>query len=321
MAQPKRKPYALSGDATVAVVAPAFAVEPGRLERGESQLAACGVRVVRREDLFDRCDYFAGDDARRRHELMDSISDPAVDGILCARGGYGCSRILPDLDAAEVRAAAKPLAGYSDITALLLWQWEQAGLVGFHGPMLDREGGLSDEELTALVRMLRGQDEEIVFHGEGAIPGAAGGFLIGGSLTLLAGSLGTPWEPDLTGAILLFEEVGEKPYAIDRMLAQLRAAGKLAGLVGVGVGHLVECTDPKRDRPTAREVIEAAIAPLEIPLVFGLPFGHASPNLPWPIGVSARIDGTRGELHILESGVTTRADRRDDDVTEESAER
>ncbi|NNL85133.1 MAG: LD-carboxypeptidase [Myxococcales bacterium] len=302
----RRKPYALSEAATVAVVAPAFAVEPERLACGEAQLASCGVRVVRREDLFDRCDYFAGDDRRRETELMDAIRDPDVEGVLCARGGYGCSRILPSLDAAAVRAAAKPLAGYSDITALLLWQWERAGLVGFHGPMLDREGGLSAPELTALVRMLRGQDEEVWLRGEGAREGVAEGFLIGGSLTLLAGSLGTPWEPQTAGSILLFEEVGEKPYAIDRMLAQLRAAGKLDGVVGVGVGHLVECTDPKRDRPTAREVIAAAFEPLAIPLVFDLPFGHASPNMPWPLGVSARIDGNSGELHILEPGVTPR---------------
>lgn len=304
----RRKPLALPGDATVAVVAPSFAVDSDRLLLGERQLGERGFSVVRRDDVFERCDYFAGDDARRSSELMEAILDPGVDGILCARGGYGCTRILPDLDPIAIREARKPLGGYSDITSLLLWQWRRAGLVGFHAPMLDRAEGLVPLELEALVRMLTGAETEGGLHGVGVSGGSATGTLIGGSLTLVVGSLGTPWELESEGSILLFEEIGEKPYAIDRMLAQLAAAGKLAGLAGVGVGHLVECVDPKRERPTAREVIEAAIAPLGIPLVFDLPFGHASPNLPWPVGIRARIDAYTGELVFLESAVVRRAD-------------
>jgi len=127
--------------------------------------------------------------------------------------------------------------------------------------------------------------------------------VIGGSLTLLAASLGTPWEVDTRGAILLFEEVGEKPYALDRMLRQLGAAGKLDVLAGVGVGHLVDCVDPKRPMPSAEEVILEALAPLGIPTVLGLPFGHGRPNLTWPFGVRGALDGERGELEVLEAGV------------------
>ena len=129
--------------------------------------------------------------------------------------------------------------------------------------------------------------------------GRGEGPLVGGSLTLLAASLGTPWEVDTRGALLLFEDVAEKPYAIDRLLHQLRAAGKLEGLAGVGVGHLTACVDPKRATPTAEEVIEEIVAPLGLPLVFG----HGRPNLPWPMGVRGVLDGERGELHILEAGV------------------
>ena len=126
---------------------------------------------------------------------------------------------------------------------------------------------------------------------------------MGGSLTLLAASLGTPWELDTRGAILLFEEVAEKPYALDRLLHQLRAAGKLDGVAGIGVGYLTECVDPKRPTPTAQAVIAEVLEPLGVPLVGALPFGHGRPNFTWPVGVRARIDGERGELEILEAGV------------------
>jgi muramoyltetrapeptide carboxypeptidase len=145
------------------------------------------------------------------------------------------------------------------------------------------------------------------------VDGSAEGRLLGGNLTLLAASLGTPWEVETRGTILLFEEVHEEPYRIDRLLGQLAAAGKLAGLAGVGVGALVACDasarpiDPElhgsAQGPTAREVIEEKLRPLGIPLAFGLPFGHAPPNLAWPLGVRARLDGRGGTLRILERGV------------------
>ena len=129
------------------------------------------------------------------------------------------------------------------------------------------------------------------------------GTLIGGSLTLLAASLGTPWELDTRGAILLFEDVSEKPYALDRLLQQLRAAGKLDDLAGVGVGHLIDCVDPKRETPSAEDVVLEALSPLGVPIVLGLPFGHGRPNLTWPFGVRGALDGGRGALEILEAGV------------------
>ena len=171
----KRKPSALPEDGTIAVVAPSFAVDPERLALGERQLRERGFSLVRRDDLLDRCDYFAGDDLRRSGELMEAVLDPSVDGILCARGGYGCTRILPNLDPKAIREARKPLAGYSDITSLLLWQWRQARLVGFHAPMFDRGDGLTALELDQLVRMLTGTALEGVLRGVGASGGVATG--------------------------------------------------------------------------------------------------------------------------------------------------
>ena len=297
-----RKARALSSGATIGIAAPAFAVDPRSVEAGEAQLREAGFTTVRRSDLTDRSGYLAGDDRRRVRELMDLVDDDRVDVILCARGGYGCHRIVADLDPLRVRAAAKPLVGFSDITTLFLWQRKCAGLVGFHAPMLERGEGMLPEELDSLLRALRG-DLAPVMKGESHGGGSGEGPLIGGSLTLLAASLGTPWEVDTRGAILLFEDVCEKPYALDRLLQQLRAAGKLDGLAGVGVGHLLDCVDPKRETPSAEDVVLEALAPLGIPIALGLPFGHGHPNLTWPFGVRGALDGERGELEILESGV------------------
>ena len=297
------RPRALAAGATIAVAAPAFAVDTALFGEGVESLRALGFVVRAREDVTSVEGYLAGSDERRAAELMDWVRDPEVDAIFCARGGYGCHRIIPSLDALAFRRARKPLLGYSDITTLLLWQARAAGLAGIHAPMLDH-GAFLDEESTALRLLLEG-GVPAPMQGCGLVPGSAEGRLMGGSLTLLAASLGTPWEPDTRGAILLFEEIGEKPYALDRLLHQLTAAGKLDSLAGVGIGHLVGCVDPKRSVPEAEDVITEVLAPRGVPVVAGLPFGHGRPNLPWPVGARARIDGERGSLLFLEPGVAS----------------
>jgi muramoyltetrapeptide carboxypeptidase len=235
---------------------------------------------------------------------MALVKDPRVDAIVCARGGYGCSRILDALDADAVRAARKPLVGYSDVTALLLWQRRAAGLIGFHGPMLEHGAALAREALDSLVGELAGTaTRPTVLRGVGRGGGSGEGSLIGGNLVLVTASLGTRWELNTRGAILLIEEVGEFPYRIDRMLQQLRGAGKLEQLVGVGVGDLSTCVDERFPEPSAEQVIEEIVGPFGVPLVTGLPIGHLRVNHTWPVGARATIDGTRGEIRILERGV------------------
>jgi len=231
------KPRALAPGATLGIAAPGGPVDPEKLAAGEALLRRAGFETLRREDLLARRSYMAGDDARRVAEFMDLVADDRVDGIVCARGGYGCDRIIASLDAERVRAAAKPLVGYSDVTALLLWQRRCAGLMGIHGPMLDRGGDVDPEAFAMLVAQLRG--EAVVpaaLRGTGRGGGSASGRLVGGSLTLVTASLGTSWEVDTRGAILLLEDVGERPYRIDRMLQQLLGAGKVARVAGVGIG-------------------------------------------------------------------------------------
>ncbi len=299
-----RKPRALRPGGTIGIAAPAAAVDPDTLAAGEQRWRERGFAVVRRDDLLARCRYLAGDDARRAGELMELVSDPRIDAIVCARGGYGSPRILDRLDAAAVRAARKPLVGFSDVTALLLWQRRAAGLVGFHGPMLDRGGDLRDDELDSLVAALSGsRAARAVWRGRGGAGGRAEGRLTGGSLTMVVGSLGTPWEIDTRGAILLLEDRGERPYRIDRLLQQLRSAGKLARVAGVGLGRFDGCDEPNGS-VTAADVLREVVDALGVPWVAGLPFGHGAPNLAWPVGARARLDGERAELHVLESGVT-----------------
>jgi muramoyltetrapeptide carboxypeptidase len=296
------KPRAVRKGDCIAVVAPGFAVIPERLEAGAERLRSAGFRVCWRPDVLAQEGYLAGDDARRAAELMQWIRDDDVGALVCARGGWGAARILARLDAARVRKARKALVGFSDATTLLLWQLRRAGLAGFHGPMLERDAGPSDAELERLVRALAGEPLAPL-AGAGRRGGRAEGRLVGGSLTLLAACLGTPFEVDTRGAILAFEEIGEKPYAIDRDLSHLAAAGKLEAAAGFAVGSLLGCEDPKRATPTADEVVVSILSRWKKPLVTGLPFGHEQPNLVWPVGVQARLDGKRGELVFLEAGV------------------
>lgn len=306
---PLRKPRALRPGGTIGLAAPAGPVDAGRLARGTAWLEAAGFTVARRDDLTARHGYLAGDDERRAKELMELVRDDRVDAILCARGGYGCHRIIEGLDAEAFREAAKPLVGFSDITTLLLWQLRCAGLAGIHGPMPARISQADGDDREALVRLLCGDDAgQRTLAGRACGGGTAEGRLVGGNLAVVAASLGCPWEIETDGAILMLEDVGERPYRIDRVLAQLGAAGKLAGVVGVGVGGFDACEDENYPVPTACDVLEEVLRPLGVPLVMDLPFGHGERNRPWPVGVTARIDGEAGTVEWLESVVES-ADR------------
>ena len=298
------KPRAIAAGATIGIAAPGGPVDPEKLAAGVALWRSRGFQVVYRDDLTAKRGYLAGDDPRRARELTELVRDPEVAAIVCARGGYGCDRILPTLDPALFRAARKPLVGFSDVTSLLLWQRRRAGLVGFHGPMLEWGDELDPEAFDDLIGQLQGAaPAQRVLRGRSGGRGRGAGRLVGGNLVLVAASLATPWEIDTRGAILLLEEVGEPPYRIDRMLRQLLAAGKLQPLAGMAVGQLVGCEDARYPAPAALEVIEEVAAPLGIPLVVDLPFGHVQRNRAWPVGARATIDADRGEVRILERGV------------------
>ncbi len=298
------KPRALPPGGTIGIAAPGGPIDADKLEAGTALWRAAGFEVVHRDDITAREGYLAGSDDRRAGELMELVEDPRVDAIVCARGGYGCDRILDRLDPQTFRSARKPLAGYSDITALLLWQQRRAGLAGFHGPMIEYGADTNREALQSLADQLTGRAPlPGTLLGRGAGGGLAEGRLIGGNLMLVAASLGTSWEIQTRGAILLLEEVGELPYRVDRLLQQLRGAGKLEGLAGVGVGDMSRCTDERYPDFGIERVLEEAFAPLGVPVVYDLPFGHTPRNCAWPFAGRATLDGDSGELQILEQGV------------------
>ncbi len=298
-------PRAVRHGATVAVCAPAGPViNVETLDAGIAWLESNDFNVVRGHCLVERKGYLAGSDDARVADLMAHVSNPDVEAIIVARGGYGVSRILSRLDASAFREARKPIVGYSDLTSLLLYLRECAGLASIHGPMFERDG-VPDHARARLMAMLRGEPLALEpLKGTSLAMGSCQGPLVGGSLVLTAASLGTPWEIDTRGAILFLEEVCEEPYAIDRLLVQLREAGKLRELRGVAIGQLVQCESERYPDVSALDVIQEILAP-EVggPIVCDLPFGHVVDHWALGVGVMAELDGNQGTLRHVASVV------------------
>jgi muramoyltetrapeptide carboxypeptidase len=303
-----RKPSRIRSGDTVGVVAPSGAVDEERLRAGVRVLEGWGLRVMLGDAVLERRGYLAGTDEARYADLRRMLDDPEVRAVFCARGGYGSQRLLPRLDGALLGDRPKALVGYSDATALLAAA-VGAGVVALHGPMVaaDLARGLSGRSLTRLRRMLTEADylweAEVP---ETVRPGRARGRLVGGCLSVLAASLGTPWAPDTRGAILFLEDVHERPYRLDRLLTQLRLSGKLSAAAGVVFGTMAAC--PAVDGVGPLDVVHACCADLGCPVGFGLPSGHgAGPggdNLALPLGVEVELDTERGRLTALEPAVS-----------------
>jgi muramoyltetrapeptide carboxypeptidase len=305
------------GDA-VRVVAPSSPFDPAALEKGLEVLSGrLGLRPRMRPDLAARRAYLAGDDARRAAEWREAVADPEARAIFCARGGYGAMRILPAVDPAALLARPKALVGFSDVTALHA-VLNRAGLATVHGPVVTQLGRAPEDAVRHLEALLfdgaRGPDaSDRPAPGAGLVAertiraGRASGPLLGGTLTLLAHLAGTPFAPRLEGAILLLEDVGEKPYRIDRCLTQLRLAGALDRLAGIAVGQLTACDDG--DVLAADVVREAALA-LGIPAIEGLPAGHDDANFAVPLGARATLvapaPGEDGPPRLLFDGWAAR---------------
>lgn len=277
-------------------------------EGGVEALRLRGFKVRYREDIFDRARYLAGSDARRADEIHAMFRDPEVSAVFGVRGGYGSARIIPRLDPGAIRSNPKIFVGMSDLTTLLLWLGRACGLVSFHGPMVARRGGWPDETWQCLINALAGRGCEEPLRPEGLTPiigGVAEGPLVGGNLTILSHSIGTPWQPDLAGAILFIEEVNERYWRVDRKLIHLRASGLLDGVVGVLVGQVQKHGEPEEGGDQLNEVIRDVLGDLGVPVLMGFPAGHGQQNITLPLGVRLRMDADRAELAWRESGVKT----------------
>jgi muramoyltetrapeptide carboxypeptidase len=303
---PLARPRALRRGGAIGVCAPSSPIDPDALACGERWLADEGYRVVRSRNLDRRCGYLAGPDAARAADFLDLVRNPEVDAILLARGGYGVGRWLRELDPDEVVRTRKPIVGYSDATLLLLLL-RRAGLASIHGPMLERTD-LAPAARARLLALLSGDPSgQAPIGGRGLRTGAARGPLVGGSLSLVAASLGTPWEIDTSGAILFLEDVNEAPYAIDRKLVQLRDSGKLAAASGVAFGALVDCESERYPETSAPDVLrEVGLPEVVGPVVTDLPIGHIGDHRAVGFGVRACLDGDDGTLTLEEPVVSGR---------------
>jgi len=272
--------------AVLRVIAPSGPFDPEAFDAGLEWLRKrYEVRV--RDDVKARTGFLAGDDRRRLAELEEACADEDAVAILCARGGYGATRLLPSLDPRDV--PQKLLIGFSDVTALHAL-WSRAGVPSVHAPMLAWLGRADDETRRTWTASL--EDTRCVVQGRPLVPGAVRAPIVGGNLAVLAALGGTPHAPPLDGRILFLEEVGEAPYRIDRMLTQLRQAGWFDELAGVCVGELVRCEG--KHGVTAAEVVRAHLSDLELPVITDLPVGHGHPNEALYLNVPARLraDGT-----------------------------
>jgi muramoyltetrapeptide carboxypeptidase len=301
------KPRALRPGDRLAVVSPASPLSRDDFDAGVAEITRLGFEPVYDDSVFARAapGYLSGSPDLRAAAIRKALGDSSIAGIIGVRGGYGSAQVLPLLHPTEFRQARKPFIGYSDLTTILTLLTVQAGMTAFHGPTVDRlargEAGYDRRSLQAAVggRQPMG---ELAPEGVDAIRrGEARGVLLGGTVTQLLAMLATPFAFDPPqGYVLVFEEVGERPYRLDRMVTQLRQSGLLARAGGVVIGDLPGCDEPA-GAPTARAVMEHVFDGFPGPVLFGFPIGHTkSPALTLPLGVECRVVADKTPRLIIE---------------------
>jgi muramoyltetrapeptide carboxypeptidase len=306
------KPPALQPGDTVGIVAPASNIKRELLAAGCDALRRLGYKPFYFDSIFDEDLYFAGSVERRARELEEMFAREDVRAIVCARGGYGANYLLRALDPTKILPHPKIFVGYSDITTLLTC-FTDVGFVTFHGPMVTKDFAVADGvDLASWEAAVTGVSEWSLDLGAGSgvkalVEGSAEGTLYGGCLSMLAASLGTPHEIRPAGTILFLEDQAAKPYQIDRMLMQLKLAGKLAEVRGIVFGEMLDCVQHKDQGYTLEEVVLRIVGDLGVPVAYGLRSGHVSRgNITLPIGVRAalNVSGKGMSLKMLEAATT-----------------
>lgn len=310
-------PKRLSKGQTVGLITPGSYIGDDGLEKAVSNLESLGLNVKLGQHIRAERGFTAGTDQERLDDIHRAFADPQVDAIWCARGGYGCGRLLPQLDYNLIYNNPKVLVGYSDITALHNAIYRKTGLITFHGPV-----GSSDftdytrEQLTkvlfeaepnhAITLAPENQENEDPAYQLTTIrSGKAQGALVGGNLTLLASMVGTGFLPAIKNKILFLEDIGEKPYRIDRMLTTLRQAWPLEEAAGLALGIFADCEADEDDRSLSlAETLQDRLGDLGVPVVSGLSFGHIANQCTLPVGVEAELDATSGNLRLLGLGLS-----------------
>jgi len=318
------KPRALRSGDKVGIVAPASNIKREALEAGCAGLRQAGYEPFYFDSILDRDLYFAGSIERRSRELEDMFVRDDICAIVCARGGYGSNYLLPavhaktldlTLDLKKIATNPKIFVGHSDLTTLQTTFLDHTKLVAFHGPMVCKDFAINDGvDWSSWQNAVSGAAKWEISEGSGAKPlraGEAEGILYGGCLSILVDALGTPYDINTSGTILFLEDIAAKPYQIDRMLMQLKLAGKLKNVQGIIFGEMLDCRQTPNQDYTLEEVVLRVVGDLGIPVAFGLRSGHVSrANITLPFGVNARLEVGNGndndvKLKILESATRT----------------
>ena len=311
--KPLLKPRAVAPGAGISIVAPASFALPERVERGLAALRALGFAPCAREDTLARGPlYFAGTPEQRLADLHAAFAEETAGAVMCLRGGYGSNYLLDGLDMELIARNPKPFFAYSDLTGIQLRLLDELGLPAFHGPMAAADFYLEDGiHLASFEAALKGEpysvgaDEGLRALKPGREKGAVRGTLYGGCLSILVSLLGTPWTPRTEGKLLFLEDTGAKPYQVDRMLWQLRKAGKLEGVRGIVFGEMLDCVSPGAAPELLEEAILSALNGFDGPIAFGLRSGHVSrQNVTLTLGVEAELEvGKEARLRMLEAAV------------------
>jgi muramoyltetrapeptide carboxypeptidase len=297
------KPAPLRRGGRIGIVAPAGCVENEELTAGLTAIREQGFEVELAPGIHDRKGYLAGSGEVRAQDLSAFFLREDIDAVFCARGGFGSVQLLPFLDA-NIRRHPKIFCGYSDITILLNWFLQEFGLVTFHAPMvaMDLARGLSDQAKEHFWKILTGEKKTWrVQLSEAIRSGKCEAPMLGGCLSLVVTTLGTPYEIATRGKILFLEDIGEKPYRVERMLTHLKLAGKFDGLAGLVFGDFTQCEGegPRDVKTVITEMFHGA----PFPVVMGMAAGHGAENLALPLGVTMSLDGDAGTLSLLDSPV------------------
>ena len=305
-----KKPKALTGGSRLGVFAPASPADSVEMIAGLAELKRQGFQIVANQD--SKADgYFAGPALDRMNGFLSGINSDQIDGLVALRGGYGSNYLL-DFELEKNLGKLKSVIGFSDLTTLQIYLWQKCSWVTFYGPMvaagINAGAGVSkgyDENsfLQAIGKAEGGW--KLRLKGEPVLAGRAMGRVLGGCMTLVEATMGTPWEVDTKDSILILEDRAMKPYQVDRILMHLKQAGKFEGVRGIVLGDFPGSEPAVAGAPSVREVCARILRPLGIPIVFGAPIGHtARPMLTIPLGIKARLDAEgEGSLEFLEAAV------------------
>jgi muramoyltetrapeptide carboxypeptidase len=304
------KPPVLRAGDTVGIVAPASNIKRDDLEAGCEALRRAGYKPFYFDSILEQDLYFAGSVERRAHELEEMFVRDDVRAIVCARGGYGANYLLPALDIEKIKSHPKIFVGYSDNTALLAHFADAGGFVTFHGPMAAKdwahEGGVDLKSWQATLAGTSPWEVDLGASVDGLAEGEAEGTLYGGCLSILVASLGTAYEVHTKGTLLFLEDVAAKPYQIDRMLMQLKLAGKFEEVRGIVFGEMLDCVQTANQGYTLQEVVMRVVGELGVPVAYGVRSGHVTGrNITLPIGVRAGMTVRWGKvrMEILDAAV------------------